>query len=86
MRIQSTTEVNTRQQHNPFLSYNAGSLAAGKSASIISFQECLRAQMQNAVTPANTRKAELMATSSIWGYFVTQGASAKQEIKFKERA
>jgi len=85
MRIQSTTEVSTRQQHNPFLSLSAGSVMVGKSASIVSFEECLKAQMQNAATPAMTRKAELMATGSIWGYFI-QGASAKQELKIKERA
>lgn len=85
MRIQSVTEVNTWKQKNPFISQSSGWESAGKSASYISFEECLKAQFQNAVTPAPTRNAEWMATSSIWGYFATQGASAKQEIKPKER-
>ena len=86
MRIKSITEVDTWQQKNPFSSQSAGLEQAGKSASLISFEECLKAQFQSAVPLAPTRNAEWMATSSIWGYFTSQGASAKQEIKPKERA
>jgi len=86
MRVQSTAEVNTRQQQNPFLTRNVGHNAADKSASLVSFEECLKTQIKDAAAPAMTRKAELTATGSIWGYYMTQGASAKPEIRLKGRA
>ena len=86
MRVQAITEVNTRQQHNPSLTQDADYIMIGKSASLVSFEECLRSQMQNTAHPAVTRRVEWMATSSIWGYLMTQEALQKSETKLKERA
>ena len=85
MRVQSIAEVNTRQQQNPFLTRKVGHSSADKSASLVSFEECLRTHIQHDEAPA-TRKAEWFATSSVWGYFMAQGASAKPEIRLKGRA
>jgi len=86
MRIQAITEVNTRKQQNPYLTQNADYVTIGKDASLVSFEECLRTQMQSSQHPAVSRRAEWMATSSIWGYFMTQEASRKSELRLKERA
>jgi len=86
MRVQAITEVNTRQQQNPNLTQNTGYTVIGKSASRVTFEECLKSQMQNASSLVDTRRGEWMATGSIWGYLMTQEALQKSETKPKERA
>ena len=86
MRIQSITDVNTQQQPNPFSTQKADSITAGKNASLVSFKECLRSQMQDVKAPAATRKAELSAVSYLWSYIRPQRVSHKPEVKAKTSA
>jgi len=86
MRIQSITEANTQQQQNPFLMKNADLMAADKSATQASFRDCLRSQILDFKAPAATRKAELVAVSSLWGYLTSKGVSPNPEQKPKTRA
>ena len=85
MRIQSVLEANTQQQSNPFFVQNADSIADGKSASLISFKECLRSQIQDVKAPATTRKAELAAVSYLCNYLAPQRVSPRHDLKQKAR-
>ena len=86
MRVQAITESNTRQQQNPYLAQDADYLTLGKSATLVSFEECLKSQMQNATNPSVTIRGEWMVTSSMWGYFMAQEVANKSETKLKESA
>ena len=86
MRIQSITEVNTNLQPNPFFAQSAGSASTGKSASRLSFEDCLRSQIQESRTIAVTRNAEWHAGSLLMGYYLLPGASSKPELKLRARA
>ena len=86
MRVQAITEVHTRHQHNPYLAQYADYTTIGKSAALVSFEECLRSQIQNASKPSVTPSGEWVAMSSLLGYFLVQEAAYKSEIKPKERA
>ena len=86
MRIQSIKEVNTQQQENPFLVQKVGSVAAGESASLVSFKECLRLQIQDIKAPVDTQKAELVAASTLWNYMIPRAASPRPGMKPKARA
>ena len=85
MRIQAITEVNTQQQY-PSHMQNTDSKAVGKSESLGSFKEHLRLQIQDSKAPTATRKAEVVAVNSLWGYLIPQGLSPKPEQKIKTRA
>ena len=86
MRIQAVTEISTNQQQNPHIIRSAGAIAAGKSASAISFEECLKSQIQETRTSNATRNAEWHAVSSFWGYSMPQGAPIKPDLKQTARA
>ena len=86
MRVQAIAEVNTRQQQNPHLAHDADYITLGKSANLVSFEECLRSQMQNATSPSVTIKGEWMVTSSLLGYFLAQEVANKPGTKLKEDA
>jgi len=85
MRIQSIAESNTQQQPNPFVIQNSGDVFTGRSASQISFEECLRAQIRDIANPVVTRGAEGLAISSLWGYIMQQGITQKSELKIRAR-
>ena len=86
MRIQNVTEVSTNQHQNPQTIPGTDTMTGSNSATLVSFEECLRSQLQSAAKPAVTHNAEWMATSSIWGYFMPNGASNRLELRPKERA
>ena len=91
MRIQSIKEVNTQQQQNPFFMQIAGSGTDGHSASLVSFKECLRAQLQDVKSPEVTRKAESVTASSLWNFLMPRevakkSVTQKPEMKPKARA
>ena len=86
MRIQAITETNTRQKQNPYLAQDIDHMTLGKSAALVSFEECLKSQMQNATNPSVTGRGEWMVTSSMWGYFMAQEVANKSETKLKENA
>jgi len=86
MRVQAITAVNTQQQPNPFFMQSASNATAGKISSLISFEECLKSQIQNNRAPAMTQKAEVLAVSSLSGYLVPQSLLQKPELKPKARA
>ena len=86
MRIESVKEVNTQQQQYPFFVPKVGSVTAGHSASLVSFKECLRTQIQDTKVPAVTRNAELVTASSLWNFLVPRGATQKPETRLKARA
>jgi len=88
MRIQSVTEVNTNLQQNPYISQRADLATIGKNASLDSFKECLRSQIQDSRVPAVTRRAEMAAAGALWNCIIPQRASSrpKPEMKHKIRA
>ena len=86
MRIQSISEVNTNLQPNPFITQNTDSALAGRQASLISFEECLRAQIQDYKAPQMTKKAEMQAMNFSWGYHLPQGSQLKPDLKLRARA
>jgi len=63
-----------------------GYATTGKSASLISFQECLKSQVQATGGLAMTRKAEQQAVGSIWGYYLPQWMPNKPELRNRARA
>ena len=83
MRIKSVTEISTNQQPNSNLLFNAGITETGKSSSLTSFEECLKSQIQDVGASAMTRKAEMLAVSSIWGYYMPHMVSLRPELKHR---
>jgi len=86
MRVQSITEVNTQQQPNPFFVQSASSATAGKITSLVSFEECLKSQIQNNRAPAMTKNAETLAVSSLSGYVMPHRLLHRPDLKPKARA
>jgi len=86
MRIKSIAEVGNNQQPNPFQIQSAGSAPAGKSASPRTFEECLRAQLQDSKNIAAIRNAESQAGSLFMGLHMLPLMAAKPELKPKARA
>ena len=86
MRIQSITETNTQQQYNPHIVQNIGHAQAVNNVSQISFEECLRSQIQDNGVPAMIRKTELwIANVGFDGYNIPQGVSLRPEAKHSLR-
>ena len=86
MRIQPISESNTNLHPNPYLPRSTDSATAGKHASLISFEDCLRAQITDFETPLSTRRAETQAISSLWGHQMQSGVLLKSGIKLRARA
>ena len=80
MRIQSIYEVNTHLHESPFFSQNAGESAIGNTNSLISFEECLRAQFQKAKPNAKTIREKNRAYNAPAGSSVPIGFSASSVL------
>jgi len=85
MRVHSITEANTRQQQNPFYMQNVNSLIHGKSNSILSFEEHLKSQIQNAKAPVAERKEELLAASYMLGSYALRATPQRSPLWLKGR-
>jgi len=68
MRIQSVTEVNTRQQQNPFLLQKVGDVTPGKTATGIAFQDYFLSYLtqKNAV---KVKQQPEHAAGLFWGFY-----------------
>ena len=86
MRVQSIYEVSTNMQQYPDTMRNAGYTAAGKSASQISFEECLRAQYQKDRPTAMRRKKEGRVYDAPRGHYSMRGASIRSDLMLKVSA
>ena len=86
MRVQSITQVNTKQQQNPYIMQNTGAMITGKSASLTSFEECLNSQIQDLRALKTTRNAEWQKGNILLGFHFSQGMSLRPELKTRARA
>jgi len=86
MRIYSVTGVNTRQRNNPHSILKAGSVTTGRSASQISFEDCLKSQIQDLKALATTYGAEGQAAGFLLGSYIPKEASHRPELKHRARA
>jgi len=86
MRIQPVTEVITRQQQYPNAIRKTDSAIGGGSASLVSFEECLKSQLMDTGSPAVTRRAEVQVAGAQWGYYMHQVIPFRSELKLKTRS
>jgi len=86
MRVHSTSEVNTHQQQNPFVSQNAGIASVGQTSSELSFAEQLKFQYQQVNAEAVTGKTESRIAGLYWGFCPTLKEQSKPEPSLKTRA
>jgi len=88
MRVHSTYEVNTHQQHNPFIPQVAGPASAGQQTAGRSFAEHLRIHFQQANAAPVTGDANIhMAISGIfWGFYPALKVQSKPESTLKDSA
>jgi len=86
MRVHSTSEVNTHQQQNPFVSQNADSASVGRTSSDLSFAEQLKFQYQQAGASAVTGNTESRVAGLYWGFYPALKEQPKQEPTPKTRA
>ncbi|MCL2462490.1 MAG: hypothetical protein FWF44_07485 [Defluviitaleaceae bacterium] len=86
MRIEAITKINTSKQYNPGVSKPAGILTAGKSAPLVSFEECLRAQIQDVRSQAKTCEMEGQAAKLFGGFqMISPGIPFKTELRLRAR-
>ena len=88
MRILAVYETNTNHQKNPFFIQDAADASVGKSASLTSFEECLRAQYQNDKPPAKAYKSKEkgLVYTPPGGANIPRGGANGSEIMLMTRA
>ena len=85
MRIQSITEANTNQQFNPQTIHNDEYKLTWKSASLTSFKDYLKSQIQDDGGSARVGNNEYQAASAVWGLCMLQ-LPIRPELKLRARA
>ena len=86
MRVQSIAEANINQHYHQSIMNKAGYEISGKSASLMSFKDCLKSQIRDDSDPAMIRTAESEAIGSVWGYYMPQQVTLNPELRLRARA
>jgi len=80
MRVDSVISINAHQQHNPHTTEYAG-VSAGKTVSGLSFEDYLKANLQQVNAPEVSRQTENQLAGLLIGYFTPLRFSQKEEAK-----
>ena len=86
MRIQSITEANTNQQFNPYAIQKTDFTNNEKSASLTSFKDYLKSQIQDDGGLARSGDTDNESVVAVWGYYMPQWVPTKPELKLRTRA
>ena len=79
MRIQSVTEVNTRQQNNPFLLQKTGQVSNGKTPTGLAFEEYFKSYMTQKSAARVKRQPERHSIGLFWGFYPSLKVQPKPE-------
>jgi len=88
MRVHSTYEVNTHQQHNPFIPHDAGTASAGIKAAGFTFADYLRTHFQqpNAASVTGDSNAHMAISGIFWGFYPMLRVQSKPEQTLEDSA
>ena len=73
MHIQPIYETSTEHRQSPFIFQNVGDPTTENSAAQVSFEDCLKVQIQNVKTPAKTVNMDRQAYRSPRGFYMQRG-------------
>jgi len=79
MRVQSITEVNTRQQQNPFLLQKAGFESTGKTANGLAFEEYFKSYLTQKSAAKVQPKTGNQTPGLFWGFYPSLRVQPKPE-------
>jgi len=86
MRVQSITEVNTRQQQNPFLLQRADLESTRKTATGLAFEAYFNSYLMQKNAAKVQRKPEYQTTGLFWGYYPSLRVQPKPEPTLESNA
>jgi len=69
MRVQSITEVNTRQQQNPFLLQKTGLVSNSKTATGLAFEDYFNSYLTQKNAAKVTRHPQHQPAGLFWGFY-----------------
>ena len=86
MRVHSINELNTKQQHNPFVSQNPDSGSTAKTAGGLSFEDHLRSYLPQTVAPTVNIQAQNQVAGMFWGFHPSLKVQQKPESTLNANA
>ena len=85
MRVDSIISINAHPQHKPHTQEYSG-FSAGKTTSGLTFEELLKANLQQASTPVVSRQTENQLAGLLFGYYTPLKITHREEPKTESNA